>query len=415
MSATNGSNGTVSTATVIGGGPAGLIAAEQLAAAGVTVTVYDHKPSLGRKFLLAGRGGLNITHSEPLPTFLERYGSIPTQLAAALEAFGPDDLREWCAGLGEPTFVGSTGRVFPESFRATPLLRAWLRRLTELGVQAATRTRWLGWTPDGSNRFEGADGVEFAVHSDVTVFALGGASWPRVGSDGGWVEPFEAAGIAVTRLRPANVGVRVAWTKQFAGRLEGQPLKNVSIAVGPNANGGVRGDPVITRSGLEGGPIYALSAPIREALDASGACELTFDLHPDQSVERLVERLARRRPKDSTTTWLRRSIGLHPAMIGVLREATGNVLPADPTELARLVKRVPVRVVDTMPIDRAISTAGGVQFTELDDSLMLTRQPGTFVAGEMLDWEAPTGGYLLQASFSTGVAAARGALASLAP
>jgi hypothetical protein len=405
-------NGTTPTATVIGGGPAGLIAAEQLAAAGVAVTVYDHKPSLGRKFLLAGRGGLNITHSEPLPTFLERYGRIPAQLAAALEGFGPDDLREWCAGLGEPTFVGSSGRVFPESFRATPLLRAWLRRLTELGVQPATRTRWLGWTPDGLNRFMGDDGVEFSVASDVTVFALGGASWPRVGSDGSWVEPFEAAGIAVSRLRPANVGVRVAWTKEFAERHEGQPLKNVSVAVGSNGGtgGAVRGDPIVTRSGLEGGPIYALSAPIREALDAHGACELVFDLHPDLSLERLVDRLARRRPKDSTSTWLRRSIGLHPAMIGVLREATGNVLPTDPTELAQLVKRVPARVVDTMPIDRAISTAGGVMFSELDDSLMLTRRPGTFVAGEMLDWEAPTGGYLLQASFSTGVAAARGAL-----
>lgn len=395
------------TASVIGGGPAGLIAAEQLAAAGVAVSVYDHKPSLGRKFLLAGRGGLNITHSEPMPVFLERYGRVPSQLVAALEAFGPDDLREWCAGLGEPTFVGSTGRVFPESFRATPLLRAWLRRLGDLGVRSVTRTRWLGWAPDGSNRFVHDDGVESEVDSDVTVLALGGASWPRVGSDGGWVGPFEAANITVNRLRPANVGVRVEWSQAFADRHEGQPLKNVSVRSGSCE---VRGDPIITRSGLEAGPIYALSAPIREALDTDGVCELVFDLHPDQSVERLTERLARRRPKDSTTTWLRRSIGLHPAMIGVLREATDNMLPSDPTELAQLVKRVPVRVVDTMPIDRAISTAGGVEFSELDDSLMLIRRPGTFVAGEMLDWEAPTGGYLLQASFSTGVAAARGAL-----
>ena len=398
------------TAAVIGGGPAGLIAAERLASAGVAVTVYDHKPSLGRKFLLAGRGGLNITHSEPTDQLIERYGAMPSQLAAALEAFGPDDLRQWCAGLGEPTFIGSSGRVFPESFRATPLLRAWLRRLDELGVRAVTRTRWLGWASDRSHRLVGEVGVVFEVVCDVAVLALGGASWPRVGSDGGWVEPFEAAGVAVRPLRAANVGVRVDWSPAFVDRHEGQPLKNVSVGVGPHA---VRGDPVITRAGLEGGPIYALSAPIREALDADGECELVFDLHPDQSAEQLIERLARRRPKDSITTWLKRSIGLHPAMIGLLREATDNVLPNDPAEMARIVKRAPVRVVDTMPIERAISTAGGVMFSELDGSLMLIRRPGTFVAGEMLDWEAPTGGYLLQASFSTGVAAARGALARL--
>lgn len=400
-----------STASVIGGGPAGLIAAERLATAGVTVTVYDHKPSLGRKFLLAGRGGLNITHSEPIEQFVERYRQMPQQLANALASFGPDDLTGWCAGLGQPTFVGSSGRVFPEAFRSTPLLRAWLRRLDELGVRAVTRTRWTGWASNGSNRFVGDDGIEYTADSDVTVFALGGASWPRVGSDGGWVAAFEAAGIAVNALRPANVGIRVDWTAEFADRHEGQPLKNVSVGIGSGDDREeVRGDPVVTRDGLEGGPIYALSAPIRKALDASGVCELVFDLHPDQSVERLTERLARRRPKDSVATWLRRSVGLHPASVGLLREATDNMLPSDPAGMAALVKCVPVRVVATMPIERAISTAGGVMFSELDDSLMLSRRPGTFVAGEMLDWEAPTGGYLLQASFSTGVAAAQGAL-----
>lgn len=402
------------TATVIGGGPAGLIAAQQLAEAGVAVTVYDHKPSVGRKFLLAGRSGMNITHSEPLSVFVERYGAAAPELRGALERFGPDALRAWCAELGEPTFVGSSGRVFPASFRSTPLLRAWLKRLDQLGVQFVLRTRWAGWAPDGSHRFVGPDGVEFGVRSDVTVFALGGASWPRVGSDGGWVPEFERAGIAVTRLRPANAGVRVAWTPDFVERHHGQPLKNVAVSVLSEPDGQVvRGDPVVTRGGLEGGPIYAVSAAVRDALDRHGVCELALDLHPDQSEQQIAQRLARRRPKDSTTNWLRRALGLSPTTIGLLREATANRLPTDAAEMASLVKQAIVRVVDTMPIDRAISTAGGVSFSEVDDSLMLLRHPGTFVAGEMLDWEAPTGGYLLQACFSTGVAAARAALAWL--
>ena len=396
---------------VVGAGPAGLIAAEVLATEGVRVTVHDHKPSAGRKFLLAGRGGLNITHSEPSAVFLARYGPAAEYLAPALSNFGPDDLRAWCAGLGEPTFVGTSGRVFPKSFRSTPLLRGWLRRLDQLGVQFVMRSRWSGWAPDGSNRFVDQDGVEVDVAGDATVFALGGASWPRVGSDGGWVVPFEAAGVAINRLRPANAGVQVAWTPEFVDRHHGEPLKNVAVRVVSDPSGDVvRGDPIVTRGGLEGGPIYALSAPIREALDRNGSCELAVDVHPDRSVEQVAERLAHRRPKDSTSNWLRRTIGLHPAMIGLLREATGNRLPTDVGEMAALVKRATVPIVAMMPIERAISTAGGVAFDELDGSLMLRRRPGTFIAGEMLDWEAPTGGYLLQACFSTGVVAARGSL-----
>ncbi|HEX5332190.1 MAG TPA: TIGR03862 family flavoprotein [Cellulomonas sp.] len=402
----------MSTAAVIGGGPAGLIAAEVLARAGVTVTVYDRMPSVGRKFLLAGHGGLNITHSEARDRMLARYGRSADRLAPMLDVFGPDDLRDWCAGLGEPTFVGSSGRVFPQAFRATPLFRAWLARLAELGVRIETRHRWTGWTDEpGGLRFTAADGGTVEVVPDAAILALGGASWPRLGSDGGWVGLLSDRGVVVTPLRPANVGVRVEWTSTFADRFAGTPLKNVGLAVrGRRAQQGVRGDAMVTRSGIEGGPVYASGAAIRDALDADGRCALEVDLRPDLTADQLADRLRHRRPKDSGSTWLRRSIGLDPVAIALLRES-GGALPSDPAVTAALVKAVPVVVTATMPIDRAISTAGGISWSEVDDSLMLRRLPGTFVAGEMLDWEAPTGGYLLQASFSTGVVAAQGALA----
>lgn len=399
------------TAAVIGGGPAGLIAAERLAGAGFGVTVYEQRPSVGRTLLLAGRGGLNITHSEPFATVLGRYGDQSPRLRAALERFGPAELCAWCAELGEPTFIGSSGRVFPASFRATPLLRAWLGRLEKLGVKIAVRHRWLGWAESGSHRFSLADGSIVDVVTDVTVVALGGASWPRVGGDGSWVSSFAEARIDVAPLRPANVGVRVAWSTGFVERFAGSPIKNIAVTVGSTR---VRGDPVVTEAGLEGGPIYGVGAETRAELDRRGRCRMLLDLHPDVSPAGLAERLARRRPKDSMSTFLRRAGGLHPVMIGVLREVTGNRLPSEPRELAGLVKAVPLDVVGTMPIQRAISTAGGVAFGELDERFMLRRRPGVFVAGEMLDWEAPTGGYLLQASFSTGVAAAEGAIEWLA-
>jgi len=404
----------MSTATVVGGGPAGLVAAEVLARTGVAVTVYDRMPSVARKLLLAGHGGLNITHSEDRDAFLGRYGSSAGRLAPMLEVFGPQDLRDWCAARGEPTFVGSSGRVFPRSFRAVPLVRAWQGRLAELGVRTETRQRWTGWTDrhDGL-LMTGADGRTVEVTSDAVVFALGGASWPRLGSDGGWVDLFADRGVAVTPLRPANVGMRVAWSGSFADRFQGTPLKNVGLSVRGRPGRTARGDAMVTRSGIEGGPVYAIGATIRDALDADGRCVLDVDLRPTHTVAELTDRLRRRRPKDSGSTWLRRSIGLDPVAVALLWDAGGGALPSDPAAAAELVKAVPVVVTATMPIDRAISTAGGIAWSEVDDSLMLRRLPGTFVAGEMLDWEAPTGGYLLQASFSTGVVAGQGAVAWL--
>lgn len=392
------------TAAVIGGGPAGLIAAEYLAADGLDVTVYEHKPSVGRKLLLAGRGGLNLTHSEPLDEFARRYDAAGW-VAPLLREFGPGDLRAWCASLGEETFVGSSGRVFPVSFRATPLLRAWLRRLDDLGVQFATRHRWLGWDVDGALRFA-ADGAEIAVRPDVTVLALGGASWPRVGSDGGWVPLVEAIGVGVQPLRPANAGFAVRWSPVFAERFAGQPLKNVAVTVGAAT---VRGDAIVSIVGLEGGPVYGIGREVRTELERAGTVTIAIDLHPDRTTDQLARRLERRRPKDSVTTWLRRALGLDLVAINLLREASGPQLPEAPATLAALVKHVPITIDAMMPIDRAISTAGGIGLDELDADLMLRRRPGTFVAGEMIDWEAPTGGYLLQASLSTGVVAARAA------
>lgn len=401
----------MSTAHVVGGGPAGLMAAQVLAGAGVEVTVHEAMPSPARKLLLAGHGGLNLTHSEERARFLTRYGDSAARMAPVLDVFGPEDLRAWAAGLGEPTFVGSSGRVFPQAFRAIPLVRAWLARLADLGVRVETRQRWTGWAPDGRTlQLVGPDGAVVEAAGDVTVFALGGASWPRLGSDGQWVGPFTARGVQVAPLRAANVGVRVGWTPRFADRFAGVPLKTVAVAVRGRPGAVVRGDAMVTATGLEGGPLYALGATIRQLLDADGRCVLELDLRPDLSVEQLIARLSHRRPKDSAASWLRRAIGLDPVSAGLLWEAGGG-LPSGADEAAALVKALPVQVTGTMPIDRAISSAGGIGWAQVDETLMLRAVPGTFVAGEMLDWEAPTGGYLLQASFATGVVAGRGAAA----
>ena len=405
----------VATATIVGGGPAGLFAAETLAEHNIAVTIYDHMPTVGRKFLLAGRGGLNITHTQTINEFLDRYGAHREFLEPAIKDFGPDDLRRWCEDLGEPTFVGTSGRVFPKSFRATRLLRAWLKRLNEKGVDQKTRHRWLGWQRDAYNQidpgisnFADENGAVHKVTSDVTLLAMGGASWPRVGSTGNWVSELQSAGVPIEPLKPANCGVAVKWSNVMTERFGGTPLKNVSVNVDANR---VRGDVMITKRGLEGGPIYAHSASITQTLDATESpCLIQIDLHPDLDSDSLTARLTkRRRPKDSIATWLKRS-GIAPAEVALMREAKANQLPSSPNVMAALIKSVPIHVKEMMPIDRAISTAGGVSFSALDKNFMINALPGVFVAGEMLDWQAPTGGYLLQATFSSARAAAQGAI-----
>ncbi|MGL3207814.1 TIGR03862 family flavoprotein [Bradyrhizobium sp. BR 1433] len=398
------------TVAVIGAGPAGLMAAEVLAQGGAQVTVYDAMPSAGRKFLMAGRGGLNLTHSEPLPDFLARYREAMPHLKAAVEAFPPEALRVWSDALGQPTFVGSSGRVFPEAFKASPLLRAWLRRLDSAGVAFTFRHRWVGWDARGGLLFETPDGQR-TVNADATVLALGGASWPRLGSDGAWAEILTAKGVAVAPIKPANSGFTVAWSNIFRDRFEGQPLKGVALTIGSHT---VRGEAIVTDAGIEGGAIYALSAELREAVLAKETATLTVALRPDAAGDELVARLSAPKGKQSLSNFLRKAAQLSPVGIGLLQEATvaaGRSLTAlPPAELAELINAVPIKVTGVAPIARAISSAGGIRFDELDTQFMLRRLPGVFVAGEMLDWEAPTGGYLLQASFATGVAAGRGVL-----
>ena len=395
---------------VIGAGPAGLMAAEVAAAAGACVTIYERMPSPGRKLLLAGRGGLNLTHSEPDDAFRTRYGAAAEPLAPALAAFGPEALRRWCSDLGIDTFVGSSGRVFPSSFKTSPLLRAWLRRLDGAGVSLLPRHRWLGWDAGGRLRFATPSG-EVVAEVDATVLALGGATWPQLGSDGAWMPVVEAADVATAPLRPANCGFVVPWTDGFRDRFEGQPLKNVALEAG---GARVRGDLQITRAGVEGGPIYALTPTLRAAIERDGTAPFRVSLRPDLERDALVDRLARRRPKESFSNGLRKALGLAPAAVALLREAERGGEPPvsslDAVALAALINAVPLRAIATMPMSGAISTAGGVRFDALDPGLMLASRPGTFVAGEMLDWEAPTGGYLLTACFATGRSAGAAAV-----
>jgi hypothetical protein len=393
-------------AIVIGGGPAGLMAAEVLAEAGVAVDLFDAMPSVGRKFLLAGKGGLNLTHSEALPALHERYGSRKTEVARWLDAFSPQALRDWAQALGVDTFVGSSGRVFPKDLKAAPLLRAWLHRLRERGVVFHMRQRWLGWDPDGALRFATAQG-EHRVSARATVLALGGASWQRLGSDGAWVPWLREQGIGVAPLRPANCGFEIAWSPHLRERLAGAPIKPVRLRFGGFDR---QGEFVLSAYGIEGSLVYAASAALRDAIESDGSATLTLDLLPAFDAARVAREVAHPRGSRSLASHLKSRLGLAGAKMAMLHEVLPREALADPVRLAAAIKALPLTVTAPRPIDEAISSAGGVQLEMLDEHLMLRQCPGVFCAGEMLDWEAPTGGYLLQASMASGRVAGQGAV-----
>jgi hypothetical protein len=393
---------------IVGAGPAGLAAAELLAQAGASVVIHDRMPNPARKFLLAGRGGLNLTHSEPLDAFLARYGKARAQLEPAINAFTPAHLRAWCEDLGIETFVGSSGRVFPKQMKASPLLRAWLARLSDLGVQLVTRSRWTGWASDALT-FETPDGPR-NEKADAAVFALGGASWPRLGSDGMWAALFSQHGANVTQLRPSNSGFRTNWSDIFRERFAGQPVKPARFS-----HNGIEaaGEAIITDTGIEGGAIYALSSALRESIVTHGSADLVIDLSPNFTEGELTRKLASAPAGTSTANRLRRA-NIPTVAASLLRERSdGPGLPASPADLAATIKACTVKLTGIAGIERAISTAGGISWDSLNADYSLKSDPQTFVAGEMLDWEAPTGGYLLQACFATGRAAAQGVIARL--
>ena len=400
---------------VIGGGPAGLMAAETLARGGLLVNVYDAMPSVGRKFLMAGKGGMNITHSEPIEPFLGRYGMRRADIAPLLDAFGPHALRAWLDELGVETFVGSSGRVFPTDMKAAPMLRAWLHRLRESGVRFHMRHKWVGWssTSDAHGlRFVTPEG-DHEVMTHAVVLALGGGSWPRLGSDAAWVPLLNERNIPVAPLLPANCGFDTDWSDYFRERYAGQPVKPVSISV-QSVDGAVQdrqGEFVVTSTGIEGSLVYALSSTIRDRLLADGEVTIRLDLAPGLTAQRVIDEVTRPRGSRSMSSHLHSRIGITGVKLGLLHECLSKEDFTDAAKLADAIKSLPLRLRRARPIDEAISTAGGVPFESLDGALMIRQLPGVFCAGEMLDWEAPTGGYLLTACFAGGLVAGRGALA----
>ena len=403
-----------SSVTVIGGGPAGLMAAEVLIQGGVRVNLYDAMPSVGRKFLMAGKGGMNITHSETMELFLSRYGARRAQIKPLLDTFGPEALQEWVHNLGIETFIGTSGRVFPTDMKAAPLLRAWLHRLRETGVHFHMRHRWCGWNENGALRFATPQG-EHTVHADAVVLALGGGSWARLGSDGAWVPLLAQRGIPVMPLQPANCGFDVGWSEHFSSRFAGHPVKAVAVTFIDAAGRSHRqqGDLMVTTTGIEGGLIYALSARLRDEIATTGAAIIYLDLTPGKDLPRVIAEIAHPRGSRSMASHLQSRANIKGVKTGLLRE---RVLPSDftsPERLAASIKSLPLRLIAPRPLDETISSAGGVAFEALDEYLMVRAMPGVFCAGEMLDWEAPTGGYLLTACFASGRTAGLGALAYL--
>jgi uncharacterized flavoprotein (TIGR03862 family) len=396
---------------IIGGGPAGLMAAEAARTAGAQVDLYDAMASIGRKFLLAGKGGLNLTHSESSDKFLSRYGTRRAQIAPHLASFGPDGLRAWALGLGIDTCIGSSGRVFPIDLKAAPLLRAWLRRLRQAGVQFHVRHRWIGWNEQGALSFATLQGVH-SIQADAVVLALGGGSWPKLGSDATWVPLLQKRGLHIAPLQPANCGFDVGWSEHFRAKFAGSPVKSVAAVVRNDAGAEFRhpGEFMITETGVEGGVIYTVSAILRNQILAEGAATLRLDLMPDRDILRLTHDVSRPRGARTMATHLERRAGIHGVKAGLLREVVSKEGFADPVRLAAAIKSLPLRLVAPRPLEEAISTAGGVPFEALDTRLMVRVLPGVFCAGEMLDWEAPTGGYLLTACFATGHAAGIGAV-----
>ena len=401
------------TVAVIGGGPAGLMAAEVLSLGGVQVDLFDAMPSVGRKFLLAGVGGMNITHSELFDAFLLRYGARVTEIKPLLEAFPPAKLCDWIHGLGVETFVGSSGRVFPMDMKAAPLLRAWLHRLRERGVRFHVRHRWLGWDERDALRFA-ADGSEFSTKADAVVLALGGGSWAKLGSDGAWLSLLAQRGIGVASLQPSNCGFDVAggWSEHLRSRFAGQPLKTMALRFTDEA-GTIqqrKGELMLSDSGIEGSVVYALSASLRDTIAARGPVAIELDLAPDKSLERIVLEVTHPRGSRSLSSHLQSRAGIKGAKMALLNELLSKAQLNDPLALAHAIKSLPLTLAAPRPLDEAISSAGGVRFDALDENLMLRDLPGVFCAGEMLDWEAPTGGYLLTACFASGRVAGQGAL-----
>lgn len=390
---------------IIGGGPTGLMAADILSKKNYNVTIYERKPTFARKFLMAGRGGLNITHSENIDSFIEKYGEQADTLKPIIQNFTPENIRNWCEELGEKTFIGTSGRVFPKSFKTSPLLRAWLKRLEKQNVQFILNHDWQGWDK-GQLAFKTSEGL-IHVNADATLLALGGASWPRLGADGSWVDILEKEKIEISPLRPSNCGFFVEWSDFFSKKFKGRPLKSIRLSF---KNYKINGEFIITENGIEGGAIYSLSAFLRNEIDLNGLAQLTIDLKPDLNKEEVLNRLQKPKRKMSLSNFLRKTLNLSDVTIGLLMEKLNRAKLSDytPEQLAQYIKFYDLNLNATFSIDRAISTAGGVTFNSIDKNFMLKNNPSVFIAGEMLDWEAPTGGYLLQACMASGVHVASG-------